>query len=110
MVAAKSLSRKMEAQYWGPMVVLTQIKGGNYLVAEWDGSVWEEKVAAFRVLPYKARQAIILPGDVEDWIDIHLEKLKELVSDEGNSPEDHEVYLKDVHLDGLDYEGEEEGN
>ena len=48
------------------MVVLAQTKGGKYLVAELDGSVWQEKVAASRVLPYKSRQAITLPGDVED--------------------------------------------
>ena len=71
------------------MVMLVQTKGRNYLVAELDGSVWQEMVAAFRVLPYTARQAIALPGNVEDWIDIGPEKLKELVSDEGNSPEDN---------------------
>ena len=104
MVAAKSLSRKMEAWYWGLMVVLAWTKGENYLVAELDGSVWQKKVAAFRV---KARQAIMLPRDVKDWIDIYLGKLKELVSDEGNSLEDNKVYLKDVHLNSLDYKGEE---
>ena len=110
MVAAKSLSGKMEARYWGPMVILARTKGGNYLVAELDGSVWQEKVAAFRVLPYKARQAITLPGDVEDWIDIRPEKLRELANEDGNSLEDNEVYLRNVHLDGLDYEGEKEEN
>ena len=89
------------------MVVLARTNGGNYLVAELDGSVWQEKVVAFRVLPYKARQSIVLLGDVEDWIDIYPEKLKELGNEEGNSLEANKVYLKDVHLNVLDYEGGE---
>ena len=32
-------------------LVLAWTKGGNYLVAELDGLVWREMVAAFRVLP-----------------------------------------------------------
>ena len=47
---------------------------------------------------------------MEDWIDVLPERLEELANEDGNSPEDNEVYLRDVHLDGLDYEGEKEEN
>ncbi|KNZ81807.1 hypothetical protein J132_10085 [Termitomyces sp. J132] len=68
----------MSACYWGPMVVLTRTKGGNYIVAELDGTVWQERVAAFRVILYKARQHITLPTSIEKWIDITPSKLQEL--------------------------------
>ena len=71
-------------------------------MAELDGSVWQEKVVAFRVLPYKARQTITLPDNVEDWIDICSRKLKELVEKEENNSLNNKVYLKDVYCDGMD--------
>jgi len=68
----------MKPRYLGPMVIVTRNKGGAYIVAELDGSVWHEKVAAFRLVPYHARKKIALPGGLEDFIDISRETLADL--------------------------------
>ncbi|KNZ71917.1 hypothetical protein J132_05191 [Termitomyces sp. J132] len=64
--------------FHGPMVVIAKTRGGNYIVAELDGSVWQTKVAAFRVVPYRAQRQLELSQSLEQWGDITPEKLKEL--------------------------------
>ncbi|KNZ75581.1 hypothetical protein J132_02522, partial [Termitomyces sp. J132] len=56
MITESLLSAKMLPWFHGPMVVLTRTQRGNYVVAEMDGTVWQERVAAFRVVPYHARK------------------------------------------------------
>ena len=43
----KSLNRKMRARYVGPLIVISQNKGGAYIVSELDGSVFNRPIAAF---------------------------------------------------------------
>ncbi|KNZ72132.1 hypothetical protein J132_04413, partial [Termitomyces sp. J132] len=78
MITESLLSAKMLLWFHGPMVVLMRTQEGNYVVAEMDGTVWQERVAAFRVVPYCTRKRLSLPGRIEEWIDITPAKLKEL--------------------------------
>ena len=43
----KSLNRKMCARYLGPLIVISQNKGGAYIVSELNGSVFDRPIAAF---------------------------------------------------------------
>ncbi len=69
----------MLARWMGPYIVIARKDGGAYIVAELDGSLLKDKVAAFRLIPYFARRHIKLPDNIEDVIDQTKENLKMLV-------------------------------
>jgi hypothetical protein len=77
----KSLNAKMVLRYAGPMVVIRRTKGGAYLVAEMNGAMFQDRIAAFRVIPYEARHSIQLPANILKFIDISAETLAELEND-----------------------------
>ena len=98
----KSLDRKMHPRYMGPMIMIRRTKGGAYILAEMDGSVLREKVAAFRVLPHKARyEPIALPDNIHDLIDLDPLQLRQMVEeeqvDESYSLGRDLVFDKDLH-------------
>ena len=47
-------------------------------MAELDGSVWQNKVAVFRVIPYLARKEISYNKEVKDLLDALEESVKAL--------------------------------
>ena len=85
----KALNRKMRARYLGPCVVLSRNKGGAYIIAELDGSVFDRPVAAFRVIPYFARGNLVLPP-LEPLLDISRTRLAEMEDSLVTDPEDDE--------------------
>jgi len=59
-----SANRKIKPRYLGPMVVVRKLYGGAYILAELDGSVWQNRVAAFWVISYFPRKKIDFTREV----------------------------------------------
>ena len=91
----KSLNRKMNPKYLGPMVV-RRTKGGSYIVCELNGAVYPGKVGAFRVIPYFARKSIHLKHKIEELIDLSKAELDELVA---QKEEKDKSYGRDLQFD-----------
>ena len=83
----KALNRKMRPRYLGPLIVISRNRGGAYILAELDGSVFDRPIAAFRVIPYFARTTITLPP-LDDLLDISRQRLAELENTEDTDPDD----------------------
>ena len=94
----KSLNRKMNPKYLGPMVVVRRTKGGSYIVCELNGAVYPGKVGAFRVIPYFARKSIRLKHKIEELIDLSKAELDELVA---QKEEKDKSYGRDLQFDGV---------
>src|SRR5271168_4804498 len=85
----KALNRKMRARYLGPLIVLARNKGGAYIIAELDGSVFDRPIAAFRVIPYLARQKLTLPP-LQELLDISMRRLQEMKDSTITDPDNEE--------------------
>ncbi|KIM40428.1 hypothetical protein M413DRAFT_73156 [Hebeloma cylindrosporum] len=73
-----SLNKKMKPRYLEPMIIVARRQGGSYIVAEMDGSVWQQKVTAFRIMPYFARRSLTLPENIHEILDQDEEALKKI--------------------------------
>ena len=93
----KALNRKMRARYLGPLIVISRNKGGAYIVAELDGSVFDRPIAAFRVIPYFARSTLDIPS-LEDLLDISKERLSQMKESTDIDPDGDED-IGDLLLD-----------
>ena len=94
----KALNRKMRARYLGPLIVISRNKGGAYIVAELDGSVFDRPIAAFRVIPYFARTSLDIPP-LQDLIDVSRARLTEMEVSSTMDPDDDDEEVSDPLLD-----------
>ena len=76
-----SADRKIKPRYLGPMVVVRKLQEGAYILAELDGSVWQNRVAAFRVLPYLSRKKLDFNSEVKDLLDVSEKGLLEFTAE-----------------------------
>ena len=93
-----SLDRKMKPRYLGPMIIISKSKGGSYVIAELDGSVYHQKVAGFRVIPYFARAKVDLPDNSEELIRISKSTLKRIEETEEYK---EEVLKRDFNFEDI---------
>ncbi|KAJ6595925.1 hypothetical protein B0H10DRAFT_1828866, partial [Mycena sp. CBHHK59/15] len=56
-----NLTKKNKPRYFGPMIVVRRKLGGPYILAELDGAIGKQPYAAFRLIPYFPRSAVIIP-------------------------------------------------
>lgn len=84
----KALNRKMRARYLGPLNVIGRNKGGAYIIAELDGAVFDQPIAAFRVIPYFARITIPIPP-LHELIDISQQRLTQMEQSEEEDPDEN---------------------
>ena len=87
----KLLNCKMHTRYVSPLIVISQNRGGVYIISELNSSVFNRPIATFHVIPYFAQQCIDIPP-LDKLIDITscwLHKLEEtMLSDSDEEDED----------------------
>src|SRR5271155_1504061 len=94
----KALNRKMRARYLGPLIVISRNRGGAYIIAELDGSIFDRPIAAFRVIPYFARTKLELPL-LDKLLDISQERLHEMENDHVADPDEEDNDISDIRDD-----------
>ena len=77
----------MRPRYLGPLIVISRNRGGAYILAELDGSIFDRPITAFWVIPYFARKSITLPP-LDELLDISRQRLAELENTEDIDTDD----------------------
>ena len=75
--------------YLGPLIVLAQNKGGAYIVAELNGSIFDWPAAAFCIIPYFACKSIHLPP-LQELLDISNCRFQELKDSKVSDPDEED--------------------
>lgn len=93
------------------MLVVSRSQGGAYVLSELNGAVFQQKVGAFRVIPYFARQKLNLAEDVRNLVDLlstGLAKLETATEDEEGVDKDFVFDHVRLRTDGLDLPDKED--
>ena len=59
-------------------MIICCLKEEAFILAELDGSVWQNNIAAFRVIPYLAQKEISYEKEVKQLLDTSEESIKAL--------------------------------
>lgn len=85
----KSLNQTMCPRYLGPLIVVSCNRGGAYIIAELDGSVFDRPIAAFRLIPYLARKSVDIPTNFFDAPRSHIQEMEDTATtgDDEDTPD-----------------------
>ena len=86
----KALNRKMQPCYLGPLLVISQNRGGAYILAELDGSVLDQPIAAFCVIPYFTHKKIDVP-DLNALLNTSAQQLHNMEATNSKDPEEDDL-------------------
>jgi len=100
LVLVKNLAIEMSVdkpRYLEPIVVVRKLQGGTYILAKLDSSVWQNKVAAFRVLLYLSKRKLNFNSEVKELLDALEENIREFAAklDKDNYTRESKVKLFD---------------
>ena len=73
----KVLNTKMRPRYLGPLIIISHNKGGAYILAELNGTLYHRPITAFHIIPYFSQPRLNLPP-LEELLDVSIACLREL--------------------------------